>query len=66
MYYGRPGPGRWVTIYANSGHVFLYMAGLRFDTARYDTGPNAGESGPRWRLGPRPLTGYAIRHPAGL
>jgi hypothetical protein len=66
MSYGAPGPGRWVTIYAHSGHVFLYVAGLRFDTGRYDSGPNASESGPRWRLGPRPLTGFAVRHPPGL
>ena len=66
MHYGAPGPGRWVTIYAHSGHVFLYVAGLRFDTSRYDSGPNAAESGPRWRLGPRPLTGFAVRHPPGL
>ena len=66
MSYGAPGPGRWVTIYAHSGHVFLYVAGLRFDTGRYDTGPNASESGPRWRLGPRPLTGFVVRHPPGL
>ena len=66
MHYGAPGPGRWVTVYAHSGHVFLYIAGLRFDTSRYDTGPNAAESGPRWRLGPRPLAGFAVRHPPGL
>jgi len=66
MSYGARGPGRWVTIYAHSGHVFLYIAGLRFDTSRYDQGPNASESGPRWRLGPRPLTGFAVRHPPGL
>jgi hypothetical protein len=36
------------------GLTFLVVAGLRFDTCRYDSGPNAGESGPRWRLGPRP------------
>jgi hypothetical protein len=66
MSYGVPGPGRWVIIYAHSGHVFLYVAGLRFDTGRYDSGPNAAESGPRWRLGPRPLTGFVARHPPGL
>jgi hypothetical protein len=36
------------------GLTFLVVAGLRFDTCRYDSGPNAGASGPRWRLGPRP------------
>jgi hypothetical protein len=64
--FGKPGPGAWVTVYANDGHMFLVVAGLRFDTARYDSGPNAGESGPRWRLGPRPTTGFAVRHPSGL
>jgi hypothetical protein len=66
MHYGAPGPGHWVTIYAHSGHVFIYVAGLRFDTSRYDSGPNAAESGPRWRIGPRPLVGFAVRHPPGL
>jgi hypothetical protein len=64
--YGKPGPGRWITVYANGGHMFLVIAGLRFDTSRYDTGPNARESGPRWRLGPRPTSNFAIRHPPGL
>jgi hypothetical protein len=66
MRYGAAGPGRWITVYANQGHVFLVVAGLRFDTARYDRGPNAGESGPRWRLGPRPMTNFVVRHPRGL
>ncbi len=64
--YGKPGPGRWITVYANGGHMFPVVAGLRFDTARYDRGPNAGESGPRWRLGPRPTTNFVVRHPPGL
>lgn len=66
MRYGKPGPGRWITVYANAGHMFLIVAGLRFDTARYDRGPNAGESGPRWRLGARPTTNFVVRHPPGL
>lgn len=66
MTYGEPGPGRWVTIYANADHVWTRIAGLRNDTGRYDNGPNAGESGPRWRLGPRPENGFVIRHPRGL
>jgi hypothetical protein len=64
--YGEPGPGHWITVYANEGHMFLIVAGLRFDTARYDSGPNAGESGPRWRLGSRPTHNFVVRHPAGL
>lgn len=66
MRYGQPGPGRWITVYADAGHMFLIVAGLRFDTARYDSGPNAGESGPRWRLGPRPTANFVVRHPPGL
>ena len=31
-HYGEPGPGRWITIYANAEHVFMVVAGLRFDT----------------------------------
>ncbi len=62
MRWGRPGPGRWITVYANSEHMFVIVAGLRFDTARYDRGPNAGESGPRWRLGPRPM--QQLRRPS--
>lgn len=69
--YGLPGPGRWVSIYANSAHAFMYVAGLRFDTvfdAAYDTGPNAGVAGPRWRVSPT-VPGWAswtVRHPPGL
>ena len=66
MAYGVPGPGRWVSIYAHSGHVFAIVGGARFDTSRYDSGPNAGESGPRWRTGSRPMSGFVARHPEGL
>ena len=41
--FGRPGPGRWVTIYANAGHAFMTVAGLRFDTSGRDAG------GSRWQ-----------------
>ncbi len=69
--YGLPGPGRYVTIYANSAHAFVYIVGLRFDTvesATYDTGPNSGKPGARWRAYPS-VPGWAtwtVRHPAGL
>ncbi len=69
--YGLPGPGRYVTIYANSAHAFVYVGGLRFDTvdaAEYDTGPNSGKSGARWRVYPSVpgWTTWTVRHPAGL
>ena len=69
--YGLPGPGRYVTIYANAGHTFMYVAGVRFDTVEdpaYDSGPNSGKPGPRWRVSAT-VPGWAswtVRHPAGL
>jgi len=68
--YGEPGPGRWITIYADASHAFLVVAGRAFDTADYG-GPNipAG-SGPRWRSDPLGNLAdggnYIVRHPAGL
>jgi peptidoglycan hydrolase-like protein with peptidoglycan-binding domain len=67
--YGASGPGRWITIYADSGHAFMVVAGRAFDTADYG-GPNIPSgSGPRWRNNP---TGnladggnYIVRHPIG-
>jgi hypothetical protein len=61
MSWGRSGPGSWITIYANSGHGFLVIAGLRFDT-----GWNNAGKGPRWSEEMRPTDGYTVRHPAGL
>ena len=59
--WGEPGPGRWITIYANAGHTFMNVDGVWFDTA--------GRSGPyasRWLVSTPPLAGYAVRHPPGL
>lgn len=58
--YGAPGPGRWITIYANSGHVFMVVAGLRFDTS------GQGRAGTRWQDTPVSTDGYAVRHVPGL
>ncbi|MEA2363755.1 MAG: peptidoglycan DL-endopeptidase RipB [Thermoleophilaceae bacterium] len=60
MRYGEQGPGEWITIYANDGHVFMLVAGLRFDTS------GQGRAGTRWQQAPRPVGGFAIRHIAGL
>jgi len=60
--YGKAGAGRWITIYANNGHVFMVVAGMRFDTSPY----GSGARGPRWRLTARPAGGFKVRHPAGL
>jgi hypothetical protein len=58
--FGLRGKGRWITIYANSGHAFMFIAGLRLDTS------GTGGKGPRWRLEPRGMGGFVPRHPRGL
>jgi hypothetical protein len=57
--YGAPGPGRYITIYANSGHAWMTINGRRFDTGY-------GGNGNRWASGSRPTGGYVVRHPPGL
>ena len=61
-YWGEAGPGRWVTVYANQEHVYMVVAGLRFDTR----GNPAGVSGPRWHRGWADSRSFLSRHPAGL
>jgi 3D (Asp-Asp-Asp) domain-containing protein len=68
--WGLPGPGRWITVYADSGHAWIVIAGLAFDTADYG-GPNLPPgSGPRWRQNPlvnlADGRSYVTRHPPGL
>jgi hypothetical protein len=58
--YGDPGPGRWITIYANAGHVWMAVAGWRFDTIAL------AESGTRWSQSMGDASGYVVRHPPGL
>jgi cell wall-associated NlpC family hydrolase len=60
MAYGDEGPGDWITIYANNGHVFMVVAGLRFDTS------GRGRAGTRWQAAPRSVSGFAVRHIPGL
>jgi hypothetical protein len=57
MRYGAPGKGRWMTIYANPGHMFMTVAGFRFDTS----GQSA--AGTRWQRGTRSTAGFTVRHP---
>jgi hypothetical protein len=58
--WGREGPGRWITVYTNSGHAYLVVAGLRFDTGMRDN-PNA--TGPAWSKKLRKSASYMPRHP---
>lgn len=63
MRMGDSGPGQWVTIYANPGHTFMEIAGLRFDTVAL------AQTGSRWSNRPPnepDLASFAIRHPPGF
>lgn len=61
LQYGKKGYGKWVTVYAKEGHVFLEIAGLRFDT-----GGTWNSTGPRWKSRRRSLKNFIVRHPRGL
>jgi cell wall-associated NlpC family hydrolase len=58
--WGAPGPGKWITVYANPGHTFAEIAGLRWDTVGDEQG-----TGPRWHLAPASGDGFVVRHPPG-
>ena len=60
MSWGRSGRGEWITIYAHGGHVYMMVAGLRFDTS------GRREDGTRWHDTRASTDGYAVRHPSGL
>lgn len=60
MSWGEPGPGKWITVYANAGHAFMVIAGWRFDTTALRGG------GTRWTRQMRPTGGFVARHPPGL
>ena len=60
MNYGASGEGEWITIYANGGHMFMVVAGLRFDTS------GRARAGTRWQSGIRSTAGLAVRHVPGL
>jgi cell wall-associated NlpC family hydrolase len=61
MSWGQSGLGKWITVYANNGHTFMYVAGLRFDTSG-----RAGDHSSRWQLAPRSADGFVARHYPGL
>jgi hypothetical protein len=75
MRWGEKGPGQWISIYANGGHAYAVIAGLRLDTSAYGSSArrsgkrvakSAFERGPRWRPTQRPSTGFRVRHPLGF
>ena len=60
--WGSAGRGRWITVYANAGHAYAVIAGLRWDTAGVTNG-----TGPRWHKSTKAAaTGpFIARHPTG-
>jgi hypothetical protein len=64
-FWGVPGPGSWITVYANKTHTYMVVAGLRYDTSPLGESVNQGR-GPRWRYTLRTGTGFAVRHYAGF
>ncbi len=58
--WGAAGPGSWITVYANKGHVYMVVAGLRFDTSGLTS------AGSRWQAAMRAADGFVVRHPVGL
>ena len=63
--WGEPGPGQWITVYANADHAFVVIAGLRLDTSAAND-PGGDPNGPRWRPAIRDTADFVIRHPSGL
>jgi cell wall-associated NlpC family hydrolase len=58
--WGAPGPGRWLTVYANAGHAYAVIAGFRWDTVG-----DARGTGPRWHPAGAVPAGFVARHPPG-
>jgi len=58
--WGDAGPGRWISVYANAGHAWMTVAGLRFDTG------GLRATGSRWQNTGRGTGGFVVRHPPGL
>ncbi len=63
MNWGAPGNGQWISIEANDGHVYMYVAGIRLDTSAVN---DPQPDGPRWRPLARSNAGFTTVHPVGL
>ena len=59
-HWGSAGAGRWITVYANAGHAYAVIAGLRWDTSG-----NTSGTGPRWHADMASSAGFVARHPPG-
>jgi len=59
--WGAPGPGRYITVYANAGHTYMYVDGILYDTAG-----RSGVYASRWQVQPTDNSGYVVRHYPGF
>jgi hypothetical protein len=59
--WGVPGPGKYITVYANAGHTYMYVDGILYDTAG-----RSGVYASRWQVEPTDNEGYVVRHWPGL
>ncbi|HEY2571726.1 MAG TPA: hypothetical protein VGI27_09635 [Solirubrobacteraceae bacterium] len=59
--WGAPGPGRYITIEAAAGHVYMYVDGVMYNTAG-----RSGVYASRWQVKPVDNSGYVTRHWPGL
>jgi len=59
--WGVPGPGRYITVFANAGHTYMYVDGMLYDTAG-----RSGVYASRWQVQPTDNAGYVERHWPGL
>jgi cell wall-associated NlpC family hydrolase len=60
--YGDAGVGKWITLYADAGHVYMNIAGLWFDTADQSS-TNGNDRWSTTRVSP--ASGFVVRHPDG-
>ena len=59
--WGAPGPGRYITVFANAGHTYMYVDGMLYDTAG-----RSGVYASRWQVGAVDNSGFVARHWPGL
>jgi cell wall-associated NlpC family hydrolase len=59
--WGAPGPGRYITVFANAGHTYMYVDGILYDTAG-----RSGVYASRWQVTGVDNSGYVERHYPGL
>ncbi len=63
--WGAPGPGKWITVYANAGHTYMYV-NIGGAWMLYDTAGRSGVFASRWQPYPVDNEGYVVRHWPGL